>query len=60
MDDEPLTNDEVRTLKEFAKDIAAMGRVRRYLTAALLWVAGVLVAGWVIWDKFISHIKWNT
>lgn len=59
MEEEPLTNNEVKALKELAQNLMAMGRVERVITTSLLWFSGILVAGFVIWDKFLVNIHWG-
>ena len=56
---ETLTLDEVKVLKELADNLMAMGRVKRVATTTVLWFAGVIVAGFVIWDKFLVNIHWG-
>lgn len=55
-----LSQDEVKMLKELADNLMAMGRVRRVLTTTLLWLAGIIGAMYLIWDKLVSHVKWNS
>ena len=57
MNEENLTPTEVKALKELAQDLMAMGRVRRKMTTALLWLAGIVGASWLLWDKVFSQIK---
>lgn len=56
MDELDLTEKEKSALKELAQNLMAMGRAGRFLKAALLWLSGILVALWIVWDKLLSHI----
>lgn len=51
-----LSEDEVALLKELARNLSAMDRVKRIATSALLWLAGIVGAGVLLWDTFFS--KW--
>lgn len=56
---EPLSEEETKALKELAKNLMAMGRVKRVVTTTLLWFSGIVVAAFVIWDKFLVNIHWG-
>jgi hypothetical protein len=58
-DQENLTKEEVKALKELAQNLMAMGRVKRAGTAILLWLAAIVGASWLLWDKVLSHIRWG-
>lgn len=59
MEKESLTPEEMKVLKELADNLMAMGRVKRVATTTVLWLAGVIIAGFVIWDKFLVNIHWG-
>jgi hypothetical protein len=54
--DEELSEDEKKALKELAQNFMAMSRVGRIFKTGLLWLSGILVASWIVWDKFLTHI----
>ena len=49
---EPLSDEQQKVLIELANNLMAMDRVRRKITAALLWLSGILVAGTYLWNQF--------
>lgn len=54
-EDNQLTPSETKTLKEFAQDIMAAGRIKRKLTAWLLWLATSVGGGYAVWEFFLKH-----
>lgn len=52
MDNEQLTPDEIKVLKEFTANLMATGRVGRFVRSALIWLASGIGAGWVVWEFF--------
>lgn len=54
--DEELSEEERKALKELAQNLMAMSRVGRFFKIGLLWFSGILVASWIVWDKFLTHI----
>lgn len=55
-ENEPLTEEEIKTLKEFAKNIQASGRVAAFLKMGLIWISSIVVAWLVIWENGIKHL----
>lgn len=59
MEQESLSPDEIKALKELAKNLMAMSRSKRILTTGILWLAGVVAALVLLWDNIGSHIQWK-
>ena len=60
MDDlehEKLTNDEIHTLKELAKDMQALSRVGRLLKFVLIGLGGIMVTWIAIGEKILLFFK---
>jgi hypothetical protein len=57
---EQLSEQEIAALKELAQNLMAMGRARRLVTSALLWLAGIVAASFLIWDRILSQLKWGS
>ena len=54
-EDQNLTPDEIKALKEFAQDIMAAGRIKRKLTGWLLWAASSIGAGYIVWEFILKQ-----
>lgn len=50
-----LTEEEIQTLKEVARNIQAGGRISRVLKTVLLWAAGVVTSWVLLWEFIIKN-----
>lgn len=51
-----LTEEEIKILKELARDVQSASRVGKVIQTLFLWAAGVIGSWIVIWEFFLKSI----